>query len=209
MQAVDVHILHRPDEINIIGPMEHPSLKVHHLEGVDGNVMEGRLKGFSCGNSKYLSFVDPDDTLDLQAFDICVQELDNNTNICGVYTNSTVVHEILNIPRRRLYIPHTWSVRWHLSRTPPIHQLIVFRRDIFERVYDRVMDTIRIWPTFPIAQAEQIIWAHMAKILPWKFIDVDGYTWYVRSTGSHRKNSLEPNLITKRYVETLLTNDHK
>lgn len=186
---VDVHVLHLPDEISIIGKVEHPLITVHHLDGIPDLLYQARINGFLQGNLPYVSFVDPDDQVNLTAFEDCVNELVINPHLGGVYTNSIVIHELPDVPERKMFPSHEWSLGWHSTRHPPIHSLIVFRRSVIE---EAIINTKRILKEQKhvfesVPELEYLIFACVAKIAPFKFLDIVGYKWYNRLNGAHKQ----------------------
>lgn len=57
-----------PNEIDIVGDLDDPHIVVHHLDGIEGDILAARIQGFSVGTEKYVSFVDPEETTKISEF---------------------------------------------------------------------------------------------------------------------------------------------
>lgn len=165
---IDVHVLHLPDEradwraacdASLIG---HP-IVVHHLDGIRGDYFAARRRGFAAGNHSLVSYVDPDDTVEPNAFAFCASALDANPNALAVYTECLCIRE------------NNSRVTARPFSFPRPHQLIVARRSFVESVIDKVASDVDLWH---VARKT----GHVLKI-PYV-----GYVWRDHSGGHHRSN---------------------
>lgn len=204
---IDVHTLILPTEDpdllaqSLASTEDHPITR-HILQGVEGDVLAGRVSGYACGNNPYVSFVDPDDRVLPDAFQTCLDYLQQNENVGGVYTNSMVEYDN---GLTAVHYRHTeWSYEFHLETGAPVHQLVVMRRDVLEQAIEATLTLDRIdeMKMFP----DQLIFAQIAAIMPWHFLHADiGYVWKKRQTGTHKlpgytKNK---NLVQRTKTEIL------
>jgi hypothetical protein len=198
---VDVHLLHMPEEINTIGDLDDPHIVVHHLNGIVDGILKARTIGFNSGTEPYVSFVDPDDEVNLSAFKQCIDVLDANPHLGGVYTNSTIIHFRDHVPDKVKYRDdHEWSLDWMKTSTP-VHQLMVGRREIVTQAINNIPAELGVGRT---ALAEQLIYAHMAVLAPFQFINIQGYTWYCRRGAAHSRSRYDEKERTRAYIARLI-----
>lgn len=183
---IDVHILHMPNENQDWWKLCDASLKNHPIniyncDGIYNNVGEARKLAFSQGTSPYVSFVDPDDIVLPGAFQQCLDVLEQNPNICGVYTTSNIMTPdgIVNKYIMKPYRP--WSLINQQNNCLEIHQLVVMRREYVTLFYDTT------YPRFPLTNlySNSLLYLGLANIAPWISIDFVGYTWRHRIDGIH------------------------
>ena len=171
---VDVHVLHMPAENKIWADICNESLanepiNIHHLPGIYGQLREARYRGFNQGTAEYVSFVDPDDYVEPGIFQQCIDVLDANPTICGVYTLSSILHENGTVTIHHPYREYGAFVE---PRPLEIHQLTVMRRDSVMRAYSTNFDQI---PQLT-GDMQWIYWTMAAKA-PWIAIPTIGYNW--------------------------------
>lgn len=205
MPKIDVHLLHMPNGIEIVGDISSPHIVVRHKEGIVGNTLNARLNAFALGSEPYISFVDPDDEVNVDAFKICLDELEANPELGGVYTNSTIIHHNPNIYDRPHFLDHVWSKEYHMSRMNPIHQLTVMRRSVYEQIIEQMLQDITPFRHLLLSYSEQIMYAYIASVAPWKFINVNGYNWYKRVGTNHSNASIEITNIVRAHIKEILT----
>jgi hypothetical protein len=201
---IDAHVLHLEDENkqwwdecekSLVG---HP-ITVYNCDGIIGNVQEARRLAYLKGNSPYVSFVDPDDIVIPDSFQLCLDELESNKGICGVYTRSQAIDEkgqiIYNHVTDRPF--REFSIELIKKNPVEIHQLLVMRRDYVEEYYTN------IHPYIPKSDYEFLMYAHLAIMKPWKALNFIGYKWRIHENGLH----LKPHLKSKEvydYLQRLL-----
>lgn len=204
-----MHVLHQPNEseewnAELRLSLDRLPVNVYNLEGTHNNILDGRIRGFNTGSSPYISFADPDDIVHIRGIEECLNVLENDQNISGVYTNSTVLME--SGREFLLYKHKEWTVEWHAKTALPIHQLCVIRREVMEQALRQLPkdnDIIKAAYMFP----EQLIFAHVAKIAPWKFLpDIIGYVWRKRASGAHKHGTRNEKQIIRNYIKSLLKN---
>lgn len=121
---IDCHVITLPTDnqewlSQCLKSLEHPEVTVHLVEGVVGNIGIGRAEGFSLGTNDYVTFADPDDWLEVGAWDRVISEM-GDTGLC---TSENVVFND-KIPRhfKADYIDNTNYLA--------AHHLTVLRRDL-------------------------------------------------------------------------------
>ena len=187
MNPIDVHVLHSPNENQIWWRQCNESLKghpinVYHVRGIEGDMWTSRLKGFSQGDARYVSFVDPDDIVAPQAFAECLSILENDDSIGGVYTNSEIINEDGNVIVPALYVDESpWTIEKHFELHVPVHQLFVVRRTVLEQAL-----ILLDMPPNTKAFVDYSIFSFVAAIAPWYFHNTIGYKWRKHSGGVSR-----------------------
>lgn len=184
---IDVHVLHMPDENqewwndcekSLIG---HP-INVHNCSGINGNVGESRRLGFSLGSAPYVSFVDPDDLVLPNSFQVCLDVLEQHPEVCGVYTLSKVMNATGSISTNLLHPFRPWSFHNMKKCVVEVHQLVVMRRECVDDYHTLDYPTIEVTNMY----SNVIMFWYMAIKKPWIAVDHIGYTWRNHSKGVHQ-----------------------
>lgn len=214
MKNIDCHMLvldtHPHESIrytlttydNLVNIVLQEPVNLHILPGVWGKFLECRLNGLLYGTAQYVSFIDDDDMIIPGIFQQCVQFLDNNEHIGGVYTNSIVHNEDGTL--RNFFKPHMWTVNRHVKISTPIHQLVVIRRDVLLEGI-KILKNIHNFNDIIHVCTDQVIYTCCAIIKPWYYLDTLGYIWYNKLLGSHKNtppNSAEY-IINKQTIQFL------
>lgn len=186
---IDVHVLHLDNEVNRLNEFSLPNVNVYHVNGIVGNTMQARINAFRIGTAPYVSYLDPDDHVVPEAFNECLDVLNANSKLAGVYTNSEVIKD--NGKKALLYQPHQWSREWHLSRSVPVHPLLIMRRSILMPMLNHI-ETIN-WQYKFKSLSDQIICSHVASVADFQYINTVGYIWFKHENGNHKKTSGEDN----------------
>lgn len=123
MSRIDVHMLvlgtEREDwKAQALASIPRTVCNVHIIDGIPGHLGRARINGYRQGECAYVSFVDPDDWVEPDTFERCLDYLDGN-RVCGVVTEE-IVHDYF---RNMTY------------RTRHKHGLAVYRRDWIEQFY--------------------------------------------------------------------------
>lgn len=185
---IDVHVLHMPNEnqewwkgceSSLVG---HP-INIHNCDGIEGNVGEARRLGFNLGSAPYVSFVDPDDIVFPDSFQICLDVLEQHPEVCGVYTLSQAINSNGIIISRPWYPYRPWSLYNMRLNVVEIHQIAVMRRECVDEYHK--LD----YPTLPLTNmySNTMMYLHMALKKPWIAIDHIGYSWRTHKDGVHQK----------------------
>lgn len=183
-KKIDVHILRLNENPNLIeqkvNQLENNTLTIPHVcDGIRGNILQARINAFQQGSSKYVSFVDPDDEFYDFAFKECIDFLENS-NFEAVYTNSYMIY---NKRTFQMYNHKEWSWQFHKQSIMPVHQLMVIKRNIIEKV---LIDLL-ISSGYNDAKCFEhpLITTYVAKHTPWKFLpNIFGYNWVRGSSSS-------------------------
>ena len=209
MNQIDVHILHMPNENQnwweeCKQSLNNHPINIHELSAIEGDQWTARLNGFRAGNAPYISFVDPDDVVKPDIFQKCLDILESNPNICGVYTNSEIVDEKGKVIGPRLMNDKDqWTMERHLRLPTPVHQIAVMRRDVFEQAIELIGE-----PLNTHGLVEFMIFSYIAVVAPWYFLDEIGYQWRRHNDGVHHcmkspKRNQVRNAIRNRIKELI------
>jgi glycosyltransferase involved in cell wall biosynthesis len=203
---IDVHVLHLPSENKqwaqiCADSLISPVINVHHINGINGDLYQSRKNGYTLGTSRYVSFVDPDDYVHAGAFESCLAALEQN-NHKAVYTNSYLLDEHTGIIKKFFSENVKWSREFHCYDMIPVHQLMVFDREIVYRAFD-LIDSLNL----PIdSTADQVIVGYIASLTEFHFLGtVYGYTWRRHNRGIHATYNLTQRIATHKHVSQLLT----
>ena len=208
MNPIDVHVLHLPGENeawrkqcddSLVG---HP-INIHHIDGVVGDMRRARGNGFSMGTAPYVSFVDPDDFVSPNAFEVCLNEIQQYPDVCGVYTLSNVIHVGDDGSDSEPSLLHPFQ-QWPLpkkGRLLEIHQLVVMKRELVQYVYDNFYEEIP-----RMQHAETWVYWTMAQWNPWRAVDFVGYNWRIRKDGAHNNrvnHGYDESMKAAKYVTAI------
>lgn len=192
---VDVHIITLPSTDKGMWRFCEESLfkepiNIHMVDGVIGNIAEGRVKGFSQGSSPYVSFVDPDDMIIPGAFEACIKTLEKHHEAVGVYTDELIMdaHGITRCPGQ--YSRFSWSPVM-MKHPIYVHHLLVMRRSIVEKYFDAMLRH----PKIP----EYVLRGMMIEHGPWVHVDRYGYKW--RKTKGTLRSTLSDDELKSAYDE--------
>lgn len=190
---VDVHVAMLPcvrpawrDEC--LASLDDEPCNVHVVDGVEGHIGQARLRGFQQGTAPYVSFADPDDYVLPGAIKECVKVLQENINLCGVYTHEKVKR--FGGPPRRVKAISPWDAMEQYMKPKRMHHLLVMRRDFVERHYKN----LAAWPHMP----NYLLAAAIARYAPWRHVDIYGYIWRDHMAGAHLS-------YTRREIENVMT----
>lgn len=172
--------------------LKSPVINVHYISEVDTlNFYFLRKEGFSRGSSEYVSFTNDDDIVLGDPFSVCVEELEKDPHLCGVYTNSYIRDEEQNT--QRPFFTHTeWSRSFHLSSPRPIHEIVVIRRHMIEKAFHAIESLMKQSPSEEInhmlINAEQTIYTAVAAYGDWKFLSNEfAFVWRKHVNGRHNE----------------------
>jgi hypothetical protein len=137
---IDVHLLtlNEPAEWRdaCIASLEGAPIQLHVLPGIPGRIGDARAAGYAQGTLPLVSFVDPDDLYEANAFTQLADALDACPQAVMAYTDEALTDETgRDIAVRRL----AYS-RWqHANSASHVHGLIVMRRTAVEAVADQLV----------------------------------------------------------------------
>lgn len=128
---IDVHVLTLPNDRQdwfkqCMMSLKDEPVNVHILDGVVGNIGQARVNGFTQGDAKFVSYVDPDDYVLPGGFAAGIQALEENPSIPCAYTYEY-----------RLGINE--SIRSYNSFHRAPHHLLMFRRELIERYFSELV----------------------------------------------------------------------
>jgi len=112
-------------------------IRLHLLPGIPGRVGKARAAGFARGTLPLVSFVDPDDRYEADAFAHLADALDACPSAVLAYTDEALIDEhgrVIGV--RRL----AYSAFQHAHSASHVHGLIVMRRSAVELVLPRIAD---------------------------------------------------------------------
>jgi rRNA maturation protein Nop10 len=183
---IDVHILHMPTEnqewwkLCEESLVDHP-INIYHCEGVPGNPGEARVLAYKNGNAPYVSFVDPDDIVMPGAFQKCLDGIEQNPDVCGVYTLSEEIDKDGKQVLKVLHPYRPWSLFHMRMNIVEIHQIAVMRREDVEIYHTEIYPSLPNTGTYH----NTMMYLQMATKKPWMAIDHVGYKWRNHSAGVH------------------------
>ena len=201
MSLVDVHICHLPGENqewwqkcqdSLVG---HP-INVHNVDGIVGDFRRARYNGFCQGTSPYVSFVDPDDYVLPHTFEKCLEALEQTDDtVCGVYTQSKTLR-LDKHGRRKFkivnkYMP--WKIEY-MKSIDLVHQIIVYKRDILMKMYDKNFDKIP-----KMKCTDYAVNCLLAVNYDWHAVDHVGYVWRIHPDGMHHRMNHKDGIYREDY----------
>lgn len=138
---IDVHLLtlDEPAEWRAacIASLEGAPIRLHVLPGIPGRIGEARAAGYARGTLPLVSFVDPDDLYEADAFAQLADALDACPQAVLAYTDEALIDEAgRSLGLRRL----AYSAFQHAHSASHVHGLIVMRRAAVEAVLDATTD---------------------------------------------------------------------
>jgi hypothetical protein len=200
---VDVHIAHRPIitipedmksiyknwQIECYKTLNLPNINIYTVnDDTPYSAIHLRTRGYSLGNSEYVSHVNDDDLIIGDPFTKCCEILDANPSIIGVYVNSYI--DDGHNPYKPFYVHTKWSREFHLTTARPVHELCVMRRTVVEKSLDKIdkfLKTSKDGNKISIAEGEQLVYAASASFGDWLFLpQTFGYIWRKHNIGRHR-----------------------
>jgi uncharacterized membrane protein len=137
---IDVHLLTLNEPVDwrdaCIASLEGAPIQLHVLPGIPGRIGDARAAGYAQGTLPLVSFVDPDDLYEANAFTQLADALDACPQAVMAYTDEALTDETgHDIAVRRL----AYS-RWqHANSASHVHGLIVMRRTAVEAVADQLV----------------------------------------------------------------------
>lgn len=138
---IDVHLLtldepgHWREEC--LASLAGAPIRLHRLPGIPGRVGQARAAGFARGTLALVSFVDPDDRYEADAFAHLADALDACPSAVLAYTDEALIDEhgrVIGV--RRL----AYSAFHHAHSASHVHGLIVMRRSAVDPVLTRIAD---------------------------------------------------------------------
>lgn len=144
MGRIDVHMLvlgtEREDwKAQALASIPREICNVHVVDGIRGHLGRARARGYRQGTCEYVSFVDPDDWVESDTFERCLEFLDNH-RVCGVVTEE-IVHDYF---------------RDITYRTRHKHGLSVYRRDWIEGFY-RYFENVPVAADIRISARREVV----------------------------------------------------
>ena len=176
---IDVHLLtlNEPPEWRegCIASLDGAPIRLHVLPGVPGTIGRARAQGFAQGDLPLVSFVDPDDLYEANAFVQLADALDACPQAVLAYTDEALMDEGgTSMGVRRL----AYS-RWqHAESASHVHGLIVMRRTAVDAVLAEITDIGHY--------AEWLLTLLVTKRGGCLHLPIVGRHWRQHATQSHR-----------------------
>ncbi len=178
--------------------LENEPIHLHVTDGVEGHIGQARAKGFSLGESPYISCVDHDDIVVPGAFQACIDALEANPNACGAYTDEMVIDEAGKEIKPGIWQGTPWNPLLQLE-PKYIHHIYVMRR---EAVTPHLSELAERWPRL----AEFVLKGLICEYGPWIHVDRIGYKWRLHNENGHRQYPVTDLYAARwRVIPTLYT----
>jgi glycosyltransferase involved in cell wall biosynthesis len=130
---LDIHVIPKAgfedNMFKMVQALVHPLINVYHSSYIFGNILEARIAGFSKGTSKYVTWIDSDDTIvNVEWVEKAIQVLEMDNTISAIYPRWNVIEHGKII---RTTPEHEWSASLHAtwSYMPYAHHLTIMRRE--------------------------------------------------------------------------------
>lgn len=171
---IDCHVITLPTTdqtwlAECLASIDHPQVKVHVVDGTEGNIGAGRSAGLSQGNQDFVTWIDPDDWAEPGAFDTMIANMGSN----GITTDEYLVMGDSKVARGG----NTGQV--FVRPLHMAHHFVVLRRELINP-YIRVLPR---HPQFP----EPFLYQVLSKSVEIPFIDTPLYNWRQHSGQSHNR----------------------
>ena len=89
---IDCHVITHPNDnqdwlIQCVTSLKHPAVNVQRVDYVEGNIIQARENGIRKGSNPFITWVDPDDWVEPNAFEVLIAGMGE----FGVCANEYVV----------------------------------------------------------------------------------------------------------------------
>lgn len=186
MYDIDVHII-RPVTWNTIceqhwfdecmDSLTSEPVNVYITTPVVGDIRAARYTGYSMGQARYVSFVDPDDKIVPGTYEKLLH-LVNAPGICGAYSNYQILTPNGEVTRHAMN--NQWSIDRMINDPRLIHQVVLTPRKITMNVYEQFYTDIH-----PAGYELFCVAVLLAKYGNWANCNDVGYTWRIHDAGHH------------------------
>lgn len=158
-----------------VSSLESDAINVHFGKAIDGNLNLARSQAWDRMEEEYLSFVDPDDVVEPDAFRWCLDALNANPALDACYT----LERTIDPQGKRLSVQQPFEHSVDILKSSPAHahHLMVFRRRIYEKVKPIAL-TANFGLEWSISTSALVCGGleQIPKI---------GYSWRLHNKGSH------------------------
>ena len=174
---VDIHIITHPkfDVSRQLARLQHRSVTSHLVEFAPGNILQGRITGFSMGHSDLVSWVDPDDkVLDVSWIDSAADIMKDPT-VIAVYPRWIAIRG----NKTEVMTPlHSWppSGKSHFA-----HHLTIMRRAPVLAFLRRLKDAVG----WTVTCQERLLLDHLARHGKMVALPNMAYQWNLRDGAAH------------------------
>lgn len=136
MNMIDVHILISPERElwldECLASLKRQPINLYLIDGIKNHVGRGRIKGFSQGNSEWVSFVDDDDLVLPGAFSEIEDTVRNFPTAKAIFTREEFINEKGEVIKKATQLPDRFNKPHLLSLRRWDHHLMVFKRKELE-----------------------------------------------------------------------------
>lgn len=163
---VDVHIIVKPTDSQewlkqCLESLESEPVKIHVIDaeiGLPKGLIASRLKGFACGSSPFISFVDPDDYCIPGLFHTLISVMQRNDRMAAAFAHEYITGVHGDVKKGRV-------------NSEP-HHAIVYRRS----EYEKAKTALESW-VFPSSESETV--AVLRRLDAAKVIEINEplYVW--------------------------------
>lgn len=184
---IDVHIIKTKDWNTqksewfgkCLDSLESQNINLYIVDGEIGHIGKGRVKGFSQGNAEYVTYVDPDDYVEKDSFDVILEGLQDKPDV--LYTAERIVNT------DGVYHADNKEILKRKNFIDLMHHIVVVKRSIVEKYLDYI-------ETKPY-RCEKFLWFKLKEDgYKFKHLDYIAYNWRINPQGAHNMYKLDGEL---------------
>jgi glycosyltransferase involved in cell wall biosynthesis len=191
MYSVDIHVIQQACDPSwtkqCYESLEKAQANIYIFSQGSKSLAENRKIGFQLGSADYVALVDNDDYIFPDIIPKCVKILDDNPEICGVYTGERYIDAQGNT-LKDVYNKDAWNPRVMVDPRV-VHNLSILRREAVEKSL-HVMDK---YPHIP----EYAMKVFLLNYGSYYHLAETGYAWRLHGKGAHRNKKM------KDFIETV------
>lgn len=171
---------------NLLNKLANPFVNVHTVQGIQGDIFQGRMLGFDHGDAEYVSFADDDDDINSDEYHKIVRYVyDNKPD--ALYTNS---YKIVNGSTSKFYKHKEWNIELHKRLGLPVFQMVFVKRDIMNTVITEI--NRNDYSNEVKMGGDQLIFGYIAKMCGWEFKpDSFPYTFFYKDRPNNIIHDME------------------
>lgn len=186
---IDVHIIHNPNTPNewfnaAVASVPTDICNLHIINMDNKSIAENRIRGFTCGNSEYISFVDDDDYVLPETFNKCLEVLEADKELAAVGTIESIIKdgELLSPIERDIKLVQNFinDVDKSWNQWKALHHVVVLRRSLVEEYFTSLSGN------YPERAFYKVLYEAGLKA---KLLMFSGYVWRQHNNNYHTRNT--------------------